>query len=141
MKVRTGFVSNSSASSFLIYGVYAPSVSVDKLLAIEGLEQKWAAWYKGKQENYPWYPNTTFADWAEGEGGVELLDGLGQFTDIFNGVDCEGPDYDDDYMGMDPRQMDDDETMGQFKQRVKDVLSLIIDEDFKCEWHKYAWRA
>lgn len=145
MKIRKGFVSNSSTSSFLIYGVYDPQVSIEKLLAIEGLEDKWVAWYKGQQERWDeehpeWYPDTTFKEWAkervEAEGLGELFSALSEWLEI----ECKRPPYDEIYLGLDPRSMTDDETMGEFKTRVKETLGTFVEGEFECIWHKEAWR-
>ena len=148
MKIRVGFVSNSSTSSFLIWGVYDPEISLEKLFAIEGLKGKWATWYKEQQDErsakYPdWYPDTTFEEWAvetfESNGFGELLDSLKQCTDALAGLKSHSP-YDDCYIGGDPRAMDDEETIGSFKKRVCDTLAMFIEGEFECGWQEQSWR-
>ena len=148
MKIRSGFVSNSSTSSFLIYGVYEPQLSIDKILVLEGLEDNWATWYKERQaewgQEYPeMYPDITLRKWvakAMNEEGdlAQLLNMLSRLT-MLPEIECEIP-YDEIYLGLDPRSIAGEETMNEFKQRVYDTLALFVDGEIECGWHEAAWR-
>lgn len=141
MHIRKGFVSNSSSSSFLIYGVRDPKISLEKLSTKEGLKDEWTVWYKEQQAKYG-YPDTTFAAWANeivDEGDIdELFYLLSRFAESFE-IECETL-FDEVFFGLDPRSMADNETMSEFKQRVCDTLALFIEGKFECQWHEEAWR-
>jgi hypothetical protein len=100
MKIRTGFVSNSSSSSFLIYGVGLNEAQVQALAG----------------ENIPKYANP--------ESVVETLatrEGL---------IVDRHPNYGFLYVGASWDTVGEDETARQFKARVKEALGRmgIFDE-------------
>ena len=152
MKVRTGFVSNSSSSSFLIYGVCVedrPSVeNLLKMLDVEAARKKWADWYGEKQLKYKelhpgWYPDTTWEEWlAKGlEDDITWMieDQLPLFLDGFPRLSIHWP-FDNYYLGLDPREMDDEETMREFKKRAVEAIKPMVKEGVKFDWRKFAWR-
>jgi len=114
MKVRSGFVSNSSSSSFMIYGVSLYSgLKLDELVE------------KINDEKV-----------SEAKGTWDVAEAIGEKL----GISCEvGQDDECVYFGRYPESIGDDETGAQFKQSVKDKLVEYFGEDVKCDWHSEAW--
>ncbi len=151
MKIRMSFVSNSSSSSFLIYGVCTedkPSVeNLLKVLDMEAAKKKWVNWYAKKQQEYGEshsnrYPDTTWEEWLvkiEDDITWMIEDRLPLFFDDFPNLSIHWP-FDNYYIGLDPRNMDDDETMGEFKIRAEKAIQSMVNEDTKLDWHELAWR-
>lgn len=97
MKIRSGFISNSSSSSFCILGVEVDSETYDKVSAIS-------------------YSSRT-ANTLEAESGIS--------------------NEDLHLIGYPPSKMRDDETLGQFKDRIvaeAAKLGITIDKS-KIDWY------
>ena len=103
MKIRTDYVSNSSSSSFVIWGM---TFSPEEVKA--GLEKS-----RGK-------PAEADEDiWEEVYGWLDGLD-----------KDLKWTHYDGDGViaGISPAAMKDDETLAQFKQRVRAMLTKVFPQ-------------
>ena len=113
MKTRQGFVSNSSSSSFLIYGICLSSYELIEKLKIEG----------GKELDQTDMCEEIF----------KKSRGVGLFY--------YKPDYDMDfiYLGLSWSQIMDDETGRQFKDRVVVLIEEMLGEKLDCDTHEYAW--
>lgn len=151
MKIRSGFVSNSSSSSFLIWGVYSPELPDDvmELARKEHIKEAWAIWYQEKlqtdyakkyPEDYP--TDSTFEEWLEkhSEGYNDKEEFVfGKILEIV-GLEHYDPFWDGEhYFGVCPTKMSDDETMGEFKKRIEGELEKLFD-NVQCGWQEYAWR-
>ena len=120
MKTRNGFVSNSSSSSFLLYGwVVEQSDLIEKLkekglLTEEEAQDTWDAVYK--------------------------LEELEEFKS--SGLDLQTSDEWDDhvYLGKSWSQVEDDETGKEFKENIEKSLQDIFGAEVKCATHQHAWR-
>lgn len=103
MKCRTGFVSNSSSSSFIIWGAsltgYGSNISKEdlELMLIQS----------GVSED-------------------DLEDGLAEYIESLD-VDLDVEyDYDSGvFIGISPKRMKDDETFAEFKKRVETEVAKI----------------
>jgi len=121
MKIRTGFVSNSSTSSFLIYGVAIEDVSDlrDKLL------EKYNITEEEFEDDY--------------EGSVyELVEK--EMEDVAGFEWHEPGDYDTFYIGKSWHLINDDETGAQFKANVEKTLKEKFGDDLEFETLSEAWR-
>ncbi len=121
MKIRTGLVSNSSSSSFLLYGCSFCSEEEIYEAAMKTKEGQRTIREAEKEYNI---------DYSEGQDGLaELFD----FTYGPNG------DY---YFGASWGSVKDDETGAQFKEHIrKDVASLFGEKYAKeCYTYEEAWR-
>jgi hypothetical protein len=102
MKIRNGFVSNSSSSSFVVYGVGINSNSFAEILVKKGIIKS----IEEFNENYD-----------------EILS---------NKVNLEYAYESDDYLylGLSPENANDDETFSNFKKRVaKKLKDIGVDKD------------
>jgi len=115
MKIRRGFVSNSSTTSFCIYGTYLENDNdmLKKACKIAKI--------KYDPEN---------AD-------CEIYEDLIKDT----GIEYHsGPEGDGNYLGISLPNMKDDETFRAFKKRISDKLAEIFGEPMKCSVMEEAWR-
>jgi len=122
MKVRIGFVSNSSTSSFLIYGTTIGSNDIEK------------AYNKFFPSKTPEEDEDRYTD--------ERLDEILQKEEFKKyRLETWHPDYDDEnYIGACWSSVGDDETGKQFKERVEKQLKSIFGDDISCGTLSAAWR-
>ncbi len=110
MKVRSGFVSNSSSSSFCIYGAEIDSCDFEE---------------KIKKLN---------PELADEECIYELTESLDTTLDIHT-----PSDYDTIYIGRSWSSIGDDETGKQLKENVEKEIKKLFGEDIKCSTQEEAY--
>jgi len=152
MKLRRGFVSNSSTSSFCIYGVsmdQADFISRFKALAPEVVD-------KAVREHIEKYFNKDGEDNTTGKNTEDLIEFIVEVEGVnylINEVLCyknvlpggvfvqTGSYYDNYvYIGVSPSDIKDDETGAEFRQRVTDAIKKITGQGFKPGYIVEAWR-
>lgn len=107
MKIRQGFVSNSSTSSFCIYGCEVPDSFIAKLRALEDDEDN-------EEETDIWV----------------LVDEFNKSSDTkLSYYDCDGYDH---YIGVDAMSFRDNETGRQFKDRCQEAVQKFLGETIAC---------
>jgi hypothetical protein len=124
MKIRTGFVSNSSSSSFCIYGTYFSSVSeaIELIEEIGGetmIAQKAKELLNGNDEDDPY----------------EFLNNLVEKEGLYF---SNGPSDGGVYVGRSWSSVKDDETGGQFKKDVENKLKPLFGK-VECTTLEEAW--
>lgn len=124
MRVRTGFVSNSSSSSFLIFG--RGFSSEGELILALGISEQEA------EEKY--------LD-ADGKEALEEVLGKDRFKELLtdNGIKFIRGADDDVYVGASWDTVRGDETGNQFRERVQQVLNQIFPDKQECKTEKEAW--
>lgn len=113
MKFRSGFVSNSSSSSFYILGT-----KIDN---------------DDKAFKVPEKPE----DWAEKEWN-EFVEEYGEDTYTIVYESLEPPlvihdEYDYLYIGVYPSEIRDEETLKQCKERVANMVNKLLNNKITCE--------
>lgn len=110
MKVRQGFVSNSSSSSFCILGVLCQGYGADEKFKTEEMEDKLEELYDN------WYSDKKCV--------LSIKRGIEEY-------------YEHKLAGAYPSQMKDDETLKEFKQRILDEFKrydIEVEMD-DLKWH------
>jgi len=111
MKVRDGFVSNSSSTSFTIYGVRVQEKKVQEIFG------------------------ETLHD-LENKLGLDVHCEFDSYDDSFYiGLLVGGEQEHQDL----PNRMKDDETKLQFQKRVGDLLSSIAGKEIECSYHSHSY--
>jgi len=111
MKIRNGFVSNSSSSSFSIYGAELSMEDIKRFLPedIDTLEEPWR-W------DIEWHSLARDVEKALGE----------EFSCFY---DYECPSI---YVGRELESLKDEETGKQFKESVDIKIRDIFDDGYTC---------
>ena len=139
MKIRAGFVSNSSSSSFLIYGVYLEEDEVRDHFGITGEKNCECCDYCKQEWDCECCDKCICADvYDDDDNGV-----YEKMEEITNG-DFWGPSdsWDGYYIGRCPTGIRDDQTMGDWRKQVREEINAMtkkpIDEA-KFGWHDECW--
>lgn len=117
MKIRNGFVSNSSSSSFLIYGVEVEDVN--KLIEGLNLTDKEK---ESLEEEGDWHLSEILED--------KNLKGL-EYMNAYDG-ECH-------YLGRSWDSVGDNETGLEFKNTIQKKISKLLGEDTECGTISESW--
>lgn len=117
MKGRSGFVSNSSSSSFVVYGTSFDSDEFMELIQNSGI-------LEGK------YTKEEIEAAREDGDTYEILEETADKV----GLEVHN-DYDSGtvYVGISPFDIKDDETGEQFKARIKESIEKLVGQEIKLE--------
>lgn len=113
MKVRNGFVSNSSSSSFAIYGTVLESDEFQYIMADLGISVD------------AYDTNSTYAALSEITEGTELTYVVSDSNDVA--------------IGRPLSTICDDETGKQFKEETKAALQKVLGREVPCDFHVDSW--
>ena len=118
MKIRRGFVSNSSSCSFCIYGISIEPQKLCEKLIENGIELTEA----DQEDIYDWFDSKE----------NKLTENLGIRY---------GPEYGegDLFIGKEWHNITDDQTGAKFKKEIEENIEKLIGKDTKCFTHKEAW--
>lgn len=143
MKIRNGFVSNSSSSSFLIYGTNigygrdAKKCFANYIKKHPECLDNYFYWCNDpeaeKKRFKEAFANMTVEELLEDD---EINDYISNnYWNVFEGNDDVG--Y---YVGLSPEEGKDDETFAEFKERAKTKVKEMLDEDgVNLNWCSEAW--
>ena len=121
MKIRTGFVSNSSSSSFCIFGAYFTAKEIKEATEKHGFEKK---------KKYDFVDDLLVS--AKEKLGVNL-----SYSHTQPGYGSE--DDESFVIGLAPDDGKDTETFAEFMAHVKSDLEKVFGRPVDCSWNTEGW--
>jgi len=148
MKIRYGFISNSSTTSFCIYGTEIKgSMDIDSFKRIKAAyPNEWESIFKPYSEKNEWYgkilniDKLTKEEASKMELDSEWFEVLDRLVDGFKLSAYSCGDTDQHWVGKTWASMKEDETKKQFQDGVEKILKAWFGEETKCYNIKEAWR-
>lgn len=144
MKTRNGFVSNSSSSSFCIYGTALETDCCEIFKTIKNKSPEafkklkdWVKTWEHPEEMLAWLDNMS-DDYPEAIDDIDIVEVLEDVFDKDISIHAPG-DYDTIYVGREWKDIGGDETGNEFKKDVEKKLSKILG-NVKCDTYEEAWR-
>jgi hypothetical protein len=136
MKIRMGFVSNSSSSSFCIYGVCLKDHNLQEILISKGVKEEYL-----EEGSYDYLDDWSFKYRLKDKGMSEEDIKKECEKKLLTGIEHHDPMGEGDiYIGRAWCDIKDDETGKQFKERIEKELKDALGEDIKVGTHEEAWR-
>jgi len=126
MKIRNGFVSNSSTTSFTIYGSQIADDVIKEELFKRIDEGKLDAKYK----------NDILVA-LKGYGLSSILEKIFDENEINLSIDIG--EYDDIYVGRHWDSIKEGETGGEFRQKTLESIRNVFGEKQSCNEHSESW--
>lgn len=140
MKIRQGFISNSSSSSFCIYGTYTDDINA---IVRTFLEEK-----SSEELEEILSDNCIDVDDLDEEDAIDnILDNL-DFSELaeilsstIKNLECHSCyDSNETWIGLGIHSMDDDETKKQFQNRVEQLIKdELKQENLQFNWYEESW--
>ena len=140
MKIRSGFVSNSSSSSFCIYGFCDPDTehfkdALKSLLDMDDLKVEWEKMNKDRHErlkDYDWYKPETFDEWWEhllDDGLSEAVYSLGFYEkNPVSHLEFHQSDF-ATWVGLSLTDMPRNVVVGEWMDEAAKALKHLFGED------------
>lgn len=129
MRVKFDFVTNSSTTSFVGWGITLEKSDIlnNKKLLSKAFDQ----------DSYK-KPEISFEEWKDNIDNYELLDSALHGTILSHSY---GGEYSDNYwIAGHPNDMKDDQTLGDYKKEIKEKLEELGFKVDKLEYIEEAWR-
>lgn len=137
MKIRNGFVSNSSSSSFCIYGICTEEDKIKEALISKGFATE-----EELDDGISEYLEIWGYESRKQKGTLTPEDIQNNERKFFkaeeNFVGRSPGESDYVYLGVPWHLIRDDETGKQFKERIENKLKQLF-ENVKCSTHSEAW--
>jgi hypothetical protein len=136
MKIRNGFVSNSSSSSFCLYGI-----SVDESEIVAALKAKGETDPMLDESIYEYLDAWSY-EHKKSKGELTEED-IAKYESRFFHPD-DGFEFEDvngcyQVIGVPWNKIKDDETGAEFKARIQAKITELLGDDAKCDTQIEAW--
>lgn len=132
MKTRIGFVSNSSTTSFSIYGCAIENGksgdATDKIFQYLTTKPGFDKIFEKKMG----------AAYTDGDG-CDRYTRVQMFKELCDGMQIIYGQYDEMYIGKSFEVAKDTETVGEFKQNIAKIIKNIFGEDMVCDFYTKGW--
>ena len=139
MKIRQGFVSNSSSSSFCIYGICVGEQKVKDALIAKGVSEDELIDSVCEYLD-DWSYNRKKRDGQLTAEDIKAYEGRFFKPEDGFSVNCPYDWGEEIYIGVEWSSIKDDETGAAFKARIEAKLQELLGKDISCGTLSEAWR-